>query len=256
MFDSHCHLTADAFEPDRESVLDRAWAAGLEGVVSIGSTPQDARRALALAKASDRLWCTAGLHPHEVMRAGEGWAEEVEALLPQPEVVAVGECGLEFHYDVGPRERQLEVLQLQIELAEAHDLPLVVHSREADEEMIQVLDELPAGVRGVLHCFTGGDGLLDAGLAADWYISFSGIVTFKRFSGQDQVRRVPGDRILVETDSPYLAPTPFRGKRNEPGHVVHTARALAAMRGEPEGDFAARVTRNARAFYRLGTEEA
>lgn len=255
MFDSHCHLTADAFDPDRGLVLDRAWEAGLEGLVSIASTPEDAGRALALAQAHDGVWCTAGLHPHEAVRAGEGWVDEVAALLSRPEVVAVGECGLEFHYDVGPRERQLEVLGAQIELAEAHDLPLVVHSRDADEDMIRVLEGLPPGVRGVLHCFTGGDGLLDAGLAADWYVSFSGIATFKRFSAQEQVRRIPGDRILVETDSPYLAPTPFRGKRNEPGHVPLVARALAAMRGESEGDFAARVTRNARAFYRLGGEE-
>jgi TatD DNase family protein len=253
MFDSHCHLTADAFDPDRDAVLARAREAGIEGVVCIASTPGDARAALALARSHDWLRATAGLHPHEASQAPEGWLEELDALLSEPEVVAVGECGLEFHYDVGPRKRQLEVLEAQIGLAEAHGLPLVVHSRDADDEMVGVLKTLPAGVRGVLHCFTGGDALLEAGLAADWYVSFSGIATFKRFTGQDQVRRVPGDRILVETDAPYLAPVPFRGKRNEPAHVVHTARALAAMRGEEEEDFAARVTRNAREFYRLGT---
>lgn len=251
MFDSHCHLTADRFDDDLDPVLERAKAAGLEGLVCIASTPADARRALHLARTHQGLWCTAGLHPHEASGAADGWMDDLAGLLAEPEVVAVGECGLEFHYDVGPKDRQLEALQLQIRLAQAAELPLVIHSRDADEEMIRILDDLPDGVRGVLHCFTGGEALLEAGLEADWYVSFSGIVTFKRFAGQEIVRRVPGNRILVETDAPYLAPVPFRGKRNEPAHVVHTARAVAAMRGEDEVEFARRVTRNARAFYRL-----
>ena len=221
-------------------------------MVSIASHPADAREALVLARRTPGVWCTAGLHPHEAATARPGWVEEVASLLAEPEVVAVGECGLEFHYDVGPRERQIEVFLAQIRLADATGLPLVVHSRDADEDMTAFLRDLPPGVRGVLHCFTGGDELLDAGLDAGWYVSFSGIVTFKRFDGHERVRRVPDDRILVETDSPYLAPVPFRGKRNEPAHVIHTARAVAAMRGEDEAEFFERVTRNARAFYGLG----
>lgn len=251
MFDSHCHLTADPFAQDLDPVLERARAAGLSGLVCIASTPSDAQDALALARTHQGVWCTAGLHPHEAAAAADGWEDELAALLAEPEVVAVGECGLEFHYDVGPKDRQLEVLHRQVGLAQGADLPLVIHSRDADAEMIQLLQALPPGVRGVLHCFTGGEALLEAGLQADWYVSFSGIITFKRFTDQDLVRRVPGDRILVETDAPYLAPVPFRGRRNEPAHVVHTARAAAAMRGEDEEEFAARVTRNARAFYRL-----
>ena len=251
MFDSHCHLTADPFAEDLGPVLERARIAGLDGLVCIASNPEDAREALAVARDHDGVWCTAGLHPHEAADARDGWLEDLAALLAEPEVVAVGECGLEFHYDVGPKDRQLEVLHHQIRLAESTDLPLVVHSRDADEEMIRLFEGLPEGVRGVLHCFTGGTALLEAALEADWFVSFSGIVTFKRFAGQELVRRVPDDRILVETDAPYLAPVPFRGKRNEPAHVVHTARAVAAMRGEDEGRFAERVTRNARAFYRL-----
>ena len=255
-FDSHCHLTAEAFDTDRDDVLARARAAGVAGMVSIASTPDDADAARGLAARHADVWATAGVHPHESGTVDGDWVAEVAARLEDPRVVAVGECGLEFHYDVAPRDVQLDVLDAQIHLADTHDLPLIVHSRDADEDMIRVLRGLPRGVRGVLHCFTGGDALLDAALEADWYVSFSGIATFKRFDGGDRVRRVPGDRILVETDSPYLAPVPFRGKRNEPAHVVHTTRVVAELRGEAPDAFGTRMVRNARTFYRLGGEDA
>lgn len=250
-FDSHCHLTADAFQEDREAVLERARAAGVTGMVCIASTPGDAAGALALARTHPDLWSTAGLHPHEAGEAPEGWEAAVRELLPHPRVVAVGECGLDFHYDFAPRRAQLAVLETQVELAAEFDLPLVIHARDADEEMISVLRDLPDGVRGVLHCFTGGDELLETGLAAGWYVSFSGIVTFKRFDTPEQVRRVPADRILVETDSPYLAPVPHRGKRNEPAFVNLTAHRVAEIRGEDPARFARQVDANARTFYRL-----
>jgi TatD DNase family protein len=251
-FDSHCHLTADVFREDREDVLARAREAGVTGMVCIASTPADAGAALELAQSNPDVWATAGVHPHEAGQVAPGWEEEVERLLVHPRVVAVGECGLDFHYDFGPREAQFRVLETQVEMAGRHDLPLVIHSRSADEDMVAVLRSLPAGVRGVLHCFTAGDALLEAGLDAGWYVSFSGITTFRRFDGHDQVRRVPEDRILVETDSPYLAPVPFRGKRNEPAHVLHTTRRVAEIRGVDPESFARTVSRNARAFYRLG----
>ncbi|UCC25715.1 MAG: TatD family hydrolase [Gemmatimonadales bacterium] len=250
-FDSHCHITSDAFDEDRQEVLRRAWSAGVQGVVAISSTPDDARNALRLAEADPRVWCTAGLHPHEAGEARKGWDLEVGELLTHPRVVAVGECGLDFHYDFAPRASQVEVLERQVALAERYDLPLVIHSRSADSEMCSVLRGLPPGIRGVLHCFTGGDELLDAGLEAGWYVSFSGIVTFSRFDGMDQVRRVPEERILVETDAPYLAPVPHRGHRNEPAFVTLTSRRVAEIRGEDPGEFSRRVTENARAFYGL-----
>ncbi len=251
-FDSHCHLTAEAFDADREEVLDRARTAGVTGMVCVASTPEDADSARALAGRHPDIWATAGVHPHESGAVTGDWVAAVADRLEDPRVVAVGECGLEFHYDVAPRTVQLKVLEAQIELARIHDLPLIIHSRDADADMIPVLRGLPGGVRGVLHCFTGGDALLDAALEADWYVSFSGIATFKRFDGGDRVRRVPGDRILVETDSPYLAPVPYRGKRNEPAHVIHTTRVVAELRGEEPDAFGARMVRNARTFYRLG----
>lgn len=231
--------------------MARARSAGVKGMVSIASTPADAEAALALSEAYADVWCTAGLHPHEAGDAQEGWVDHVRRLLAHPRVVAVGECGLDFHYDFAPRERQIRVLEAQVALAAEAALPLVIHSRSADEDMTEVLRSLPAGVRGVLHCFTGGDGLLAAGLDAGWYVSFSGAITFKRFDGEAQVRAVPEDRILVETDSPYLAPVPFRGKRNEPAHVVLTTRRLAEIRGEDPSTFARRVEANARSFYGL-----
>ncbi|HSG48467.1 MAG TPA: TatD family hydrolase [Longimicrobiales bacterium] len=250
-FDSHCHLTADAFQEDREEVMARARHAGVKGMVCIASTPADARAALALAEIHGDVWSTAGLHPHEAAAPPPEWEAEVRTLLAHPRVVAVGECGLDFHYDFAPREPQFRALEAQVGLAAETGLPLVVHSRSADSEMSAVIRKLPPGVMGVLHCFTGGDGLLEAGLDAGWYVSFSGLVTFKRFSGQAQVRAVPEDRILAETDAPYLAPVPHRGKRNEPSHVILTAARLAEIRGVDPEEFGRRLEANARAFYRL-----
>lgn len=252
LFDSHCHLTDDAFAGDREAVLARAGQAGVEGMVTIASTPDDAEAALALSRAAAGVWCTAGIHPHEaVLGENPDSLVRLRSLLAEPGVVAVGECGLDFHYDNAPRDVQRATFLAQIGLAHESGLPLVVHCRDADREMEAMLRDLPDGVRGVLHCFSGGDGLLEAGLQAGWWISFSGIVTFKRFDGGDQVRAVPDDRLLVETDAPYLAPVPHRGRRNEPAYVAETVAAVARLRGQAPADVARITTHNARRFYGL-----
>ena len=250
-FDSHLHLTDGRFGDDLPGVLERARSAGVAEMVTVGTTPDDARRARALAAAVEGVWCTAGLHPHEASRFSPGTMEELEAILAAPEAVAVGETGLDFHYDNAPREVQRRSFRAHLELGERTGLPVVVHSREADDETADLLRAFAGRVRGVLHCFTGGDGLLEAGLEAGWHVSFSGIATFSSWDGADRVRRVPSDRLLVETDSPYLAPVPERGKRNEPAFVVHTCRALAEMRGEPPAETARATRRNARRFYGL-----
>lgn len=250
-FDSHCHLTSEAFEDELGSVIARAHAVGVKFMTCIASTPDDARVALRIARGHPGIVCTAGVHPHEAGSADESMLAKVRDLLTLPEVRAVGECGLDFHYDFVPKAKQFEVFEAQIAMAEGHQLPLVVHCRSADESMIEYLEQLPSGVGGVLHCFSGSDALLDTALAAGWYISFSGIVTFKRFEGHEQVARVPVDRILVETDSPYLAPVPHRGKRNEPGFVALTLEQLAQMRGMASSDLAAATTTNALRFYGL-----
>lgn len=252
LFDSHLHLTDERLLPELASVLERARDAGVEGMVTVGTSPDDARAAREVARAHDDVWFTAGLHPHDADRFEPGLLATFGALLDAPEAVAVGETGLDYHYDNAPRERQRASFAAHLELAAARGMPVVVHSRDADEDTARLIAEAPRGLRGVLHCFTGGAELLGAALERDWYVSFSGIVTFSSWDGEDLVRRVPGDRLLVETDSPWLAPAPERGHRNEPAFVEHTCRAVAGMRGEDPADAAERTLANARTFYGLG----
>lgn len=249
LFDSHCHLTADAFDDDREGVLERAREAGVLGLVTIASDADDATTALSWARGYEGVWSTAGVHPHAAERATPEALRRIRELLDDPDVVAVGECGLDFHYDNAPREVQFHAFRAQVEMAAETALPLVVHSRDADREMIAELRGEAGAVTGVLHCFTGGDDLLDVAIEAGWYVSFSGIATFKRFAGVEQVGRVPADRLLIETDSPYLAPVPMRGRRNEPALVAHTAAAVAAMRGLEVEELGKLTSDNAARFY-------
>ena len=250
LFDSHCHLTAEAFDDDVEPVLARARAEGVMELVTIASDLDDAAAALALARMTDGLWCSAGLHPHEADRFDDSTIEKLRSLTAEPEVVAIGEAGLDFHYDNAPRDRQRECFEAQLALSAELDLPIVVHSRDADPETAELL-RATAGVRGVLHCFTGGRGLLDAGLDAGWMVSFSGIVSFRRYDDAELVRRVPADRLLIETDSPYLAPVPNRGRRNEPSFLPLTCAAVAGIRDEALETIADVTRHNARAFYGL-----
>lgn len=253
LFDSHLHLTDGRFGGEVDAVLRSARGAGVEEMVTVGTDPADARRARDLAARTDGVWATAGLHPHRASAFHAGLPAELRELLEAPEVVAVGETGLDYHYENSPREEQAESFRAHFALARETGLPLIVHSRDADADTARILEEEADGVRGVLHCFTGGDALLETALEAGWYVSFSGIVTFGSFDGEERVRRVPGDRILVETDSPYLAPVPERGHRNEPAFVAHTCRRVAEIRGEDPGDTAARTRANARRFYGLDT---
>ena len=250
LFDSHCHLTAGAFGDDLDAVLGRARDAGVTGLVTIASDPEDAERAARIASTIDGIWCTAGIHPHEADRFDPGLIARLRELCAAPEVVAIGEAGLDFHYDNAPRETQRACFAAQLALAAELDLPIVVHSRDADAETRELIRSAP-GARGVLHCFTAGEELLDAGLDAGWMVSFSGIVTFRRFDGADLVRRVPDDRLLIETDSPYLAPVPHRGRRNEPSFLPATCAAVAAMRGRTPETVAELTRRNALEFYGL-----
>lgn len=248
LFDSHCHLTDDRFRDDVAAVLARARAAGLAGVVTIASDAHDAAQAATLAAAYDDVWCTAGIHPHAAGSADAAAREKVEALLAGARAVAVGETGLDYHYDNAPRDVQREVLDWHLGLAERTGKPVVVHSRDAEADTAAAIRGAPR-VRGVLHCFTAGPELLDYALEAGWYVSFAGLITFRNFAGAEELRRVPDDRLLLETDSPYLAPVPERGKRNEPAFVVHTCRVAAALRGQDPDVLASLTTENARRFY-------
>jgi TatD DNase family protein len=254
-FDSHCHLTDARFAEDADVVIAAARAAGVARLVTIAGDPADALAALALARRHAGVWATAGVHPHAAATVGADALERIGELLPLAEVVAIGETGLDYYYDNAPRERQRELLRAHAELAAATGLPLVVHSRDADQDTAALIREAGPAVRGVLHCFAGGRPLLDAALEAGWYISFAGMVSFRTYAGADLVRAVPADRLLVETDSPYLAPVPRRGRRNEPANVRHVAEAVAAIRGEAVAAIAATTWRNACAFYGLALEE-
>ncbi|NIN73322.1 MAG: YchF/TatD family DNA exonuclease [Gemmatimonadetes bacterium] len=253
LFDSHAHLTDESFAEELDASLARAAERGVSAVVSIASDLDDARAAIQLARAASRLrvYATVGIHPHEADRWTPEAAARLEELAGAGPVVAIGETGLDFYYQNAPRREQSEVFRAQLELAGRLGLPVVVHSREADEDTAAMIQEFSGRVVGVLHCFTGGAELLNVGLAAAWYVSFSGLVTFKNYRDEDIVRAVPGDRLLVETDSPYLAPVPMRGRRNEPAFLEHTVRRLAEIRGEEPAAVAEATFENACRFYGL-----
>ena len=254
--DSHAHLADPAFDTDRDDVVERARLAGARAVVCIGESIAAAARARELAERFPGFvhW-TAGVHPHDAA----GFDEERDLPLIRQAIErgasAVGECGLDYHYDHSPRESQLEAFAAQIALAGDTRRPLVVHTREAEADTARlVADAGRSGVRGVLHCFTGSHALARTGLDAGWMISFSGIVTFRKWDDVELLRLVPGDRLLVESDAPYLAPVPYRGKRNEPSFVPRTVEHLAAARAESALDLAAVTAENARRLFNLGTD--
>ncbi|HUF50523.1 MAG TPA: TatD family hydrolase [Longimicrobiales bacterium] len=250
MFDSHCHLTDDRFARDVDDVIARAWDAGLTGIVTVASDADDAVAALALAGREPRIHATAGVHPHVAAQATDGDLARIRDMIEAGAAVAIGETGLDFHYDNSPRDTQRRLFDWHLQLAADSGLPVVVHSRSADADTAAAL-RAAAGVRGVLHCFAGARALFDAALDVDWYISFAGLVTFRNFDNDALLRAVPGDRLLVETDSPYLAPVPHRGHRNEPAFVVETCRTVAALRGEDVAATARSTTANAVRFYGL-----
>jgi len=253
MFDSHCHLTDPKFADDVEAVMSRARAAGLRGLVTVASSADDADAAWQLAARDPAIWCTAGIHPHEAAASGSAFTRIVEAVR-RPRVVAIGETGLDYHYDHSPRDAQRRSFTRHLELGAETGLPVVVHSRDAEADMLAAVRTAAGATIGVLHCFTGGAELLEAAVAAGWYVSFGGMVTFRNFAAADVVRAVPADRLLLETDSPYLAPVPWRGQRNEPAFLAATVGQAARILGiEPE-EARERTERNARAFYGLAAQ--
>lgn len=254
-FDTHCHLTDTAFREDREAVLRRAAEAGVAGMVTIASTVADSLEAIVLARETPRLWCTSGVHPHEAGAAAPDAPERLRALATdEPCVVAIGETGLDYHYDNAPRAVQRDLFDAHLELGSALGLPVVVHARDADEDIADALRNMPADTKGVLHCFTGGDRAFEEAMRAGWYVSFSGIASFKSFSAGDLLRLVPDDRLLVETDAPYLSPVPLRGRRNEPAHLPYILRAVADRLGRDATAVARTTWDNACAFYGLAPD--
>ncbi len=257
LVDSHCHVAEPEFDADRDAVLARAAASGVSTLVCVGATgPVEANeRALALAgrRAPVEIVATVGVHPHHASTADDAAFALLERLARAPGVVAIGETGLDFHYDFSPRAAQRAAFARTVALARAVGLPLVVHVREAHVEAAELLRaEGAAAVGGVIHCFTGGRDDARRYLDLGFHISVAGVVTFKNADAlRAAVRAVPRDRLLVETDAPYLAPVPHRGRRNEPAHVRVVAEAVAAVRGEAFAAVAEATTANAYRLFRL-----
>jgi TatD DNase family protein len=257
--DSHAHLEGHKFDSDRAEVFERASAAGLERILAIGSGtgPGTLDCAIRIAEQHGWVFATLGIHPHEAKLAGESDYAEMERLAKHPKIMAWGEIGLDYFYDHSPREVQQEVFRRQMEQARAARLPIVIHCRPSNDsenawdDTIRMLNDYWAssGLGGILHCFTGEWKHAQAALDMGFYISFAGNVSFPKAENiRAAAKQVPLDRMLIETDSPFLAPLPHRGKRNEPAFVVHTAEAIAQLRGSSKEEIGQRTAEN---FYRL-----
>lgn len=249
LIDAHAHLTDERLRSDAAERVRRAAEREIVGVVTVGSDLDDSRAAVSLAETLPGVWATVGVHPNSTAEAAPDAADALQELARHPAVVGIGETGLDYHYDFAPRPVQREWFRLHLDIARASGLPVVVHCRDAEQDLGAMLAAEAQGTRGVLHSFAAGRALLDRALELGWFISFSGMVTFRNFAGAELVRAVPDDRILVETDSPYLAPAPHRGKTNEPAFVRHVAERVAELRGEDPADFAALALRNTRALF-------
>lgn len=261
MIDSHCHLAGEEFEADLDSVVSRARSAGVSAALCIlaAGDRQEAARAQRVRQAWPQVHFATGVHPHQ---AGEfagrvsDACDTVRRAVEEHGACAIGEIGLDYHYDFSPRDVQREIFGAQVEIALELRLPVIIHTREATEDTFQILRETGGGrLRGVFHCFTGDEAMARSALDINFYLSFAGIVTFPRADAiRAAAKMAPSDRVLAETDSPYLAPVPHRGKRNEPAYVAEVVAKLAEVRSASTGDLAAEVTRNFTALFGSLTE--
>jgi TatD DNase family protein len=251
LIDSHCHLDSPEFDADRDAVIARALEAGIDHMMAIGtgSGPPDLEAGVRLADKYPAFYATVGIHPHDAAKAGPADLRRVADVLAHPKVLAVGEIGLDYHYDFSPRDMQRAIFVEQMAIAAAARKPIVIHTREAWDDTLALIEEhwKPHGLGGIMHCFSGGPGEAERAVELGFYLSFGGIATFpKAVEVRAAAQSAPRDRILVETDAPYLAPVPQRGKRNEPALIVHTARKLAEVRGEPYDDLCRITSENFR----------
>jgi TatD DNase family protein len=249
MIDSHSHIYMDRYRDDRDAVIARAVAAGVTQLLQVGCHLEDSRVAVALSERVSGIYASVGVHPHASSTVDPAVLDALQALTQHPKVLAWGEIGLDFYYDNSPRDIQKAAFEAQLERAGQCGLPVVIHTRDAEPETLDILRRHPMARGGHVHCFTGTPEMAETLVALGFHIGFTGIVSFKNADNvREALRRVPLERLLIETDSPYLAPKPHRGKRNEPAFVVHVAAAIADVKGVPVADIAAHSTRN---FYRL-----
>jgi len=258
LIDSHAHLDMQEFDRDRDEVIARALAAGVEKIVTVGTDIDSCRKSIALAEKYPQIYAALGLHPHEADKITFADIQRLRELAKHPKVVAVGETGLDFYRNYSPREAQLQVFRWQIDLAADVNLPVVIHARNAAKDTIEILTDWVKRrhtpiyrPRGVIHCHTGDLQTAKQYLGLGFYISFAGFVTYPNSKSPQVAKGVPVDRILVETDCPFLTPQRHRGTRNEPAYVAITAEALAGVAGMPVEDFARKTTENAKQIFRL-----
>ncbi len=259
MIDTHCHLNAEQFTEDRREVLLRAEERGVRTVIIPAIEPKHFDGLLQLMHeqatlSSVRLYCGIGIHPHHAHEAREEDFERIEAILDPAtrieSIVAVGECGLDYYYDFAPRDVQKDVFRRQLRYAKQFQLPVIIHNRESDEDVLHLIEEEQDGrLRGVLHCFSSDRAVLDRALALGMMVSFTGNITYKKSTLSDVVAHLPLTHCMIETDAPYMSPVPYRGKRNEPSYVYHVAEKIAEIRGLSTDDVIAHTTRNAMHFF-------
>ena len=252
MIDTHAHLDTEAFDEDRREVLKRAQDAGVERIIIPAIDPKNFYKLLELTRANEMLQCGIGIHPHNANEADFKNLELVGNMAGEETVVAIGEIGLDYHYDFAPRDVQQEAFAKQLNIARKKDLPVIIHNRESDEDMIRILEEEQDGsLKGVLHCFSGGIDMMERALALGFHISFTGNITFKKTDLDEHVKEAPLDRLLLETDSPFMVPVPNRGKRNEPSYVKLVADKIAEIKSESIEKVISMTTDNAKKLFRL-----
>lgn len=252
LVDSHAHIDDDRFDADREEVVARAAAAGVPLIINIGADMDSSARSVELSQQYSGIYASVGMHPHDAKDMRESDYSRLENWLKQPKVVAIGEIGLDYHYDLSPRAVQKEVFLRQLDLARKTGKPFIIHEREAHADMYDIIRSAARGLQGVFHCFSGSVESARKYLKLGFYLSVAGPVTFpKSIKTKEVARLIPLDRLLVETDSPYLTPHPFRGRRNEPAYVRLVAEEVARLRGISLEEFAAATTENVRRLFNI-----
>ncbi|MDZ7262912.1 MAG: TatD family hydrolase [candidate division KSB1 bacterium] len=252
LIDTHAHLDFPDYDQDRDAVIQRAREAGVERILTVGVNLESSRASVRLAERYENLYAAVGCHPHDAQEMTEKKLQELREMSRHPKVVAIGEMGLDFYRNLSPAEVQKRVFRDQLTLAQEVGLPVIIHTRNAEGEILQILSQWPSGsLKGVFHCFPGDESMAQQVMALGFYISFTGTVTFKKSRSAEIVKSIPLERLLLETDCPFMAPVPYRGQRNEPAYIRYIAERMAQIKDCPVTEVAEKTTQNARSLFRL-----